>query len=519
MDVSFLSTIAINLGAMLVATWVIGFLIFRKLIQDRNKLEKAVQNLRKKESKSKKPPPQKKDYPLSPIYDASKPSTSTDEIEAIFSAVDTLKEDNSKKASKIAHLNKLHSQQKNNFEQLDNTEGLEDLVESHEQSLDIINQLEDDLTESQTKIAALESQLKNNIDKDGRISILEKNEERLQNRVSQLNEQQDHVNRLADSLKNANEKNQKLRKENQQLHVNIKKMAYASDEQLALIRKISKELDKASQLEQYQQRMIDDLTEKLKQEKIHDEDSESVKQLENQLKDTQEVLQRTLIEKDFIESHLIEMDKSLEKSKETELALEQAQKKLQSVEKNYPDFTEQKHPDIHTSSNDSEEKKPPLPRLEITKDNNPELFSAIEDNRLFGITQEFWMTLDAPPLKIESDNNIYVPNNLDNWIKTDVSKEGLSIYIGTNDVSANIISKAMFGNNAQSNKKDALGELGNIIAGNFANELNPEYTVGIPSHLSKNDFIEETDKLAVATEVLLTANKEPVYLALAQQST
>ncbi|MBX2808540.1 MAG: chemotaxis protein CheX, partial [Cellvibrionaceae bacterium] len=160
------------------------------------------------------------------------------------------------------------------------------------------------------------------------------------------------------------------------------------------------------------------------------------------------------------------------------------------------------------------------PTFSVTAEDNPELYNIVSDNRLFGILQEFWMTLDTPPLHVIAEANIKHPKNLHQWVKTAIAKEEFLILIGASQELVKSLTRAIFNkdteNTTDDEQQDALGELGNIIAGNLANELNPDYIIGISEHLEGDKIAKQLQNISIATEILANASKQPIYLALAK---
>ncbi len=525
MTVAFITTIAINLGVLLLASWVLGLVIFVRLIKERNALETAVLSAQEKLKKSKqKQPPQAAppipEYPLEPVILENEEQDSL----YLLDAIDTLSNDLKQKEHQLSTLASLHSQQQTTIKdwQDDASESamssqiINNMMDNHRESQNIIDSLQEDLQSNQQTIQQLENKLREGQDKDGRIAILEETEKRLRDRLNQFKANKEQATVLAEGLRKANDKNHKLIQDNDKLKRNMKQLANASKEQLETINKISTELDKANKLEQHQRNIISNLEIKLHQEKSSSNDIEKITELEKELQKTNETLERTVEEKELIESHLLEMDKALENSKKTEEALERARKEIETLEMYFPEF----EPDLEENNTNNIEKEvhQPLPQLDINEEDNPELYNVINDNRLFGILQEFWMTLDTPPLQLLEEKNVSRPKSLASWVKTSIHNDEFFVTIGTSQTLAEILAKAMFnsadhsmdGNDIQ----DALGELGNVLAGTLANELNPEYIVGISQCLDSNNKEEHLEGVNIAAEILMSANDQPLYIAL-----
>lgn len=521
---SLITTIAVNLGILLLASWVVGIVIFIRLIKDKEALESALIRSRQKIKKLKQAqahlpqelpstPAADPDFPLEPVV----LDENADEALYLLDAFTNLSNDLVAKEKQLALLSKLHAEQQGLLEGWEGSDSSGEVMANHQETQKIIDKLQHDLKINQRVINQLEIKLREGQDKDGRIAVLEETENRLRTRIAQLKQNKEQAAVLADGLKKANDKQKSLIRDNDKLKRNIKELSNASQEQLATIHKISSELEKATQLERHQRNIISDLEVKLHSEKSTTNDSSVVAELEEQLQKTSETLERTLKEKEFIESHIVEMDKALDQTKETEEALERARKEIETLEMYFPDFEPSESGDELATNQDGHE---PLPQLTVNEEDDPELFAAISDNRLFGILQEFWMTLDTPPLQLVNENNIRRPKNLNYWVKTSIHNDEYFVTIGTNDHLIEVLSKAMFDKTVaaleDSDLKDSLGELGNVIAGTLANELNPDYVVGISKHITNNDIDNELANVAIASEVFMTANNHPLYIALAK---
>lgn len=517
MNPALISTIAINLAILLLASWVIGIVIFVRLLKDREAVENALIHTRKKLKQAQEAAKQamanasqqlKPEFPLEPVVLEDNP----DDALYLLDAFNTISQNLQEKEQQLAMMAALHAEQQS---LLMEGEGIDQgIIDKHGESQTIIEKLQKDVVISQQVIHQLENKLREGQDKDGRIAILEETEKRLRDRLAKFKQNKEQAALLAEGLRKANAKKDRLIKDNEKLKRNIKELSTASQEQLATINKISKELERATQLEQHQRDIIGQLKNKLKQERASTNDLAKVKDLEQELQKVADTLERTLKEKEFIESHLLEMDKALDESKETEAALERARKEIETLEMYFPEFEPQT--DSGGTPAADEAVHAPLPRLEINEAENPELFAVISDNRLFGILQEFWMTLDTPPLQMLADNNISRPQALDHWVKTSIHNDTYFVSIGTTKALSEILAKAMFNRNVSENDlKDALGELGNVIAGTLANELNPEFIVGISS-FSENESQLKLEQTQIAAEVLIRASDSPIYIALAK---
>jgi myosin heavy subunit len=525
-NTEFITIIAVNLGILLVVSWVLGIFIFIGLLKEKSSLEAALQKSRDKLKKQKAATPQvqpesiptltqteEKDFPLSPVYSEQEDESAL----YLLNTIDNLSNNLRDKEQQLSALSELHNKQQVLIEEQDSSQSLSmDLLANHNESKVLIDKLETDLRNSQAMIESLESKLREGQDKDSRIAILEETEQRLRKRVDTLKDNEKKALLLADGLKKANAKNQRLTTDNNKLKQSIKDLANVSQEQMETIRKINNELDRVSRLELHQRSVINELEDQIKQISKHTGagSTEELNALEEQLNHVNETLERTIREKEFVESHLMEMDKSLQNAKETEAALERARKEIETLEMYFPEISNE---DINVVKAAQETHKP-LPQLAVSAEETPELFNIVADNRLFGILQDFWMTLDMPPLQMIAEKNVARPKKLECWVKTSVQNDEFFVTIGANQGLIKTLAKTMFNHTDntinEKDMKDALGELGNVIAGTLCNELNPDYIVGISEHINCDDIETHLSQVAIASEVLVNASDMPLYINL-----
>jgi len=352
--------------------------------------------------------------------------------------------------------------------------------------------------------------------KSERISILEQSQKRLKRQANADQKNKAQIAQLADGLKKAKGKNQTLMRDNYQLKENIKKLSSASDKQLALIKKISDELEKATQLEQYQNQTIAELKQRLNTEQQHDKGSDKAKELEQELQDMNDKLERTLREKEFIESHLIEMDKTLEESKQVETAIDQSSTKIAAIEESYPDF------EVDTAALAEPVKQwhinDPLPKMALDTGTYPELGDIVNHNRLFGIVHEYWNSYETPPMHLIAEGDITRPDDLEHWITTPLGHNQFSIVIGMHVNIAKTLKQ--FASQKPENKditlEETLIKASQKIAKTLIEELNGDYTLEKSRYTNRQGVSEILKSASVATESLQESKSHSIYAALIQ---
>lgn len=373
----------------------------------------------------------------------------------------------------------------------------------------LIQSLQKDLEASQYALGSMEQQLNDGQGQAARIAALEKSQRRLRDENHKLRLQSSEYEQEAIHSKN-------LKTENVRLKKTLKSLATASNEQLATIRKLQKEIDRATQLEHYQKSLIDDLEQKLITENQQENvDSEQVKAMESELEELKDTLKRTLVEKQFIEDHLLEMDDSLEKARETEQALRKAKEEIAQLEQKFPEYTPEQSND-KIAEEDKLARSDPIQTPPAFESDNPELNAIVSDNRLYGALQEFWTSLDTPPLNLVETYNINPPP-FNDWVEVTIGNHDFQVVMAVNDDLAKIIANAIFdepSDEEEGEKKDAIGELCNIVAGTLATELDNNYPVSIPKHIDYTDAYAQQQEGTLVSEILTLSQDKPLYAVM-----
>lgn len=379
----------------------------------------------------------------------------------------------------------------------DMTSYLDQLEADFEKTESIIIDLQKDLDTSRRKMASMEKDILAGENLSERVFALEKSERRLRDENKNL---RNTGSLIAEKLDTRNKQINQLQENNAKLKKTIASLTNASKEQLAVISKLHAQIERAEQLENHQRQLITDLEKRLNTEKNDQNDLEKVNIMETELNDLRGTLQRTLIEKEFIEEHMMELDDTLEKAKETEAALARAQKEIETLEKHFPDF----EPKTPTQA--------PVIKPPFTTD-IPELHNIMENHRLFGSVQAFWMTLDLPPITLIEQQPVPVPT-INDWVLITIGNNDYAVLLTIDTQLAETVTQAIFkGDNETQEQKDTTGELCNIVAGTLATELNSDFPVSVPQHIQYDEAQIVLSNANVISEILLTSRKQPFYLA------
>jgi CheY-specific phosphatase CheX/DNA repair exonuclease SbcCD ATPase subunit len=480
--------------------------IFR-LSEEKRVLAEALKALKQQQNKDTTP------------ADSNNDDTSIDYASLLAKMALEIKE----KEDRIATLMAIKENQQEAKNQLQNTDSddaialyLEQLESDFEKTEQIILSLQEDLDDSQRAMKSMEAQLGDNESHILRISILEKTERRLQDENKTLRKT---GTLLAGKLDTRNKQVNKLKSDNKKLQKSIASLSNASKAQLSVIKKLHTQIERAQKLEDYQRKMIANLEKRLSTEKGSGNDGTIVDEMEKELAKIRDTLKQTIIEKEFIEEHMLELDESLEKARETEQALTRAQLEIANLEENFPEYEPPQTPKevIEEASNVEEIghadviSRPPF-TTEI-----PELLEVMENNRLFGSLMEFWTTLDAPPLNLVKNENIPVLP-IPDWVVIHIGDNDYSVLITVDEELAKVVAASIFANNKDENGgnelKDTIGELCNVIAGTIATEMDSNFSVSTPEHIDYDTANKLLTESTLVAETLASAQDKPIYVAL-----
>ncbi len=508
MNTNLIIAIALNIGLLLIVC--LGFSIFAalRLSKEKQRLLEQIKKLQKKTN--------------NPATEPLQNNTTDDDLSA------ALKEMEQELEEKEERINKLLSVKDNQQKTQSLLDTLAKDDNADEELLAQISLLHSDSKETEKIILALQTDLdisKKALEKMKhdvavgemqavRVATLERTERRMRDENKKLRKV---TAILPKQLDIANAEIKQLKKDKVRLEKTVKTLANASDKQLEIIKKLHAEVERASQLEEYQKGLISDLEKRLRNEKNNGNDAEKVKEIENELKRVKEKLEHTMIEKDFIEGYMIELDDSLEKAKETEEALAKARKEIKSLEQSFPEY----EPKIKTEESDNKTDTEPKPQKtekpEFTTD-IAELNDIIEDNRLFGALQEFWSTLDAPPLRLMDTQNITVPNHLQDWVHTTIGDNDYSVLITLDHDLRSKITELIFKGEINLTQKltETTGKLSEIIANTIATELDSNFPIGVSEHIKLEDAQKLINENTLVTEVMMQANDQLIYATLIQ---
>jgi hypothetical protein len=423
------------------------------------------------------------------------------------------------KENRITALMAIKENQQEAKKRLQNTEDdaidlyLKQLENDFEDTERIILSLQEDLDDSQLAMKNMKAQLEGNESHTLRISVLEKTERRLQGENKTLRKT---GTLLAEKLDTRNKQVNKLKGDNIKLQKSIASLSNASKGQLTVIKKLHAQIERAQKLEDYQRKLLDDLEQRVDTEKDKGNDLEIIRGMEKELDRLRDTLKQTLIEKEFIEEHMLELDETLEKARATEQALARAQAALANLEEKFPEYEPPKEAKDDTDSTETAHQPVIIERQPFTTE-IPELLEVMENNRLFGSLMEFWTTFDAPPLNLVKNENIPVLP-IPDWVTINIGNNDYSVLFTVDKELVKILTAAIFANNKEDNgdqqQKDTTGELCNVVAGTIASEMDNDFSVGTPEHIDYETASKLLRESTLVAETLASAQDKPVYIAL-----
>ncbi|MFT5419632.1 MAG: hypothetical protein ACI9D5_000373 [Candidatus Endobugula sp.] len=501
MNINTILAITLNIGILLIASWVFGGMFIRGLAQEKNQLNQQLSQLRQKLRKLK--------------ASSAQPQTT----KSLLTAANPVSEDNSAlihemeldikdKEERINALLALKKSQEKNqtfLKTMDTGDDISAYVEQLEADFEatenIILSLQNDLDSSRLALANMESDAADGKNHRARIFSLEKSERRLRGENTTL---RTNSTQFALKLDTRNKQVSKLKEANVKLKKSIASLSTASNEQLGVIKRLHSQIERAEQLEKHQRQLITNLEQRLKSEKFGGNDLAKVDEMKTELESLRDTLKRTLIEKDFIEDHMLELDDSLEKAKETEAALERALREIETLEKHFPDFEPVIEPETEVK----------VKRPQFTTD-IVELNSILDNNRLYGALVEFWTTLDAPTLNLIETQAIQRPQ-IPDWVSLSIGDNDYSVLLTVDEQLAKTLTQSIFKGSSDSkqDQKDTTGEISNIIAGTLASELDNNFSVGVPKHIDEKEAKQLLATSTLVSEILSVANDKPIYVAL-----
>jgi CheY-specific phosphatase CheX len=511
LSTNILYAILINVGIILIASWVLGLYFIFQLANEKNSLLEQIKELRKNTSQQKPK--------ANTLNTEGTAEENGDYTELLAQMAAEIKEKEDRIAALMAIKNN-QQEAKNNLQGATDDEAivayLEQLEADFEETEVIILSLQKDLDNSRLAMKKMEAQLANGDTHELRISILEKTERRLRDENKKI---RNTGTQLAEKLDTRNKQINKLKADNQKLQKSMASLSKASKEQLTVIKKLHDQIERAQKLEDYQRKMIDDLEKRLTSEKGSENDLAKVEEMESELENLRDTLKRTLIEKEFIEEHMLELDESLEKAKETEEALARAKEEIASLEHTFPEY----EPPVTDESEDSESGTqsasdvPAIIEREPFTTEVPELLEVMENNRLFGSLMEFWTTLDLPPLNLVKNDGIpMLP--IKDWVYITIGDNDYSVLLTVDEELAKTLSASIFNNsnneNGDDTHKDTTGELCNVVAGTIATEMEKDFPVSTPEHVDHEIAKKWLTESTLVAETLASAQDKPIYIAL-----
>ena len=270
-------------------------------------------------------------------------------------------------------------------------------------------------------------------------------------------------------------------------------------------------------------------------------------ELEQEIDDLKKELERTNREKELIEKHLLNMDKSLDDVDNVEEQLTRAQLEIETLEKYVAIFDDQldEQNDNSKIENLDDEDLDDEDVAMMSGDEAVDLISThdsgsedtIEDMRtlpqsrtitnvaddhdhdndsysIFPYVQEFYTKFINTSVT-ESDISVS-QEDLSNWIHIGIG-DGATLAVGFSKGMANYIANELFkpeGEPSGAEIKDAMGEFANVVAGGLAVDFFDGGSLAIPEHITAEDNQQIFAFTAVEKETGATKHGNSVYIGL-----
>lgn len=382
---------------------------------------------------------------------------------------------------------------------------------------EMIQTLKEDLQNSRKTLADIEKQLEAGQSLKARIAYLEKAECRLR-KESQF--MRTNLREVTDTLDKRNQQVNHLKETNDKLKQTIKTLTHASEEQMAIIKQLQDQINRAEELENYQRQLISDLEERLsenKNEREEDQDQQKIGEIESELSELRDTLKRTIIEKEFIEGHLLELDDSLEKARETEEALKHAQEEIASLEKRYPEY---EPPENLTNAEAKPETTPESTENPSIGDMDMHEMEAISvDNLLFEPLEDVWNSLKAEPeftlpeLTLADENTPRPDHDL--WCSLVIGDNEYTLLLSIDPTLAETLSSAIVKGETENPHHSGIKQLGQSIAQALANDM-PNDQVEDAKLLEPSAAIEHIETHKVMMEIVAHCEDKAIYVALTE---
>lgn len=252
-----------------------------------------------------------------------------------------------------------------------------------------------------------------------------------------------------------------------------------------------------------------------------------VDELEQEIYNLKQELERTTREKELIEKHLLSMDESIDDVKNVEDQLTRAQLEIETLEKYVVIFDDQ----LEEQSDDTRASDPDAAELGLISNPSSESEDTLEDTRtlpqarakkdassggynIFPYVEEFY-TKFLNTSVTETDISVS-QNDLTHWIHIGIG-DGATLAVGFSKGMANYIANELFdseGDSSDTEIKDAMGEFANVVAGGLANDFFEGGSLAIPEHITAEDNQQIFAFTAVEKETGAVKQGNSVYIAL-----
>ncbi|MFL0796242.1 MAG: hypothetical protein K6L73_01980 [Cellvibrionaceae bacterium] len=513
MSLDIYQIIIINLGLLLLLSWGLGFISIAKMMKDKEALKESLQRARKQlnEALAIQQQNEKEELPTPLPAEASAPAASTEqddntdaEYDALVDTILKLTDSMSDKDERLKRIQSIKEQQEELIEKLQSNQPLSAdqetaLLDSTEEQDRLIKLLRNDLSITTDNLHDLQRKL-HDARRSLKLAEMDREDSRLKANLKKLRMKNQALTEDLIRLQGSDKKAWNLQARNSKLVERVQSLSKDSMAQRNTIEQLNFQLRQQIQAEKELMEKVDHLEKQLDSEA----DNSKLAELDKDLKHVQEELERTLREKNFIESHMIELDKSIEEARKQEIQLED----------DYG-MTEDSLEDLRTQSESTtapdtiEDGRSPE---EIAKENKEN-----KDKSLYNALTSFWSQHVPTPI-VFVDNQYNRSNRFNRWTQIAIGEGNNSLLIGIDgELERSLAAGLLSMGDDKLKPRDldkAISTLGRTITENIASNYFPNQRVTAPEFLRHEDAQVLMQHSKPAAEILTSSRKLPIYIAL-----
>lgn len=508
--------IIINLILMLLLSWGFGFVSLSKMMKDKDALREALKKTREqlKEALAIEQEPEMAEHPegeegITAEEAVEVLSDESDLINTILQLTDSMAE----KEERLKKIEAIRAEQEDLIRRLSEQDNLSEedknlIIDNTKEQDQLIQMLQDDLSRSTQRLRDLQTQLN-----EARYALMNSERGRTDDRLKDnLRKLRLKNQALTDDLKRLQDSGRKawnLQAKNIKLKDKIQTLTKESFEQRNTIEQLNFQLKQQINSENKLLNRVKDLEKKLSSEG----DDNIIQELEEKLREANDELERTVREKEFIESHMLELDKNIESSL----------KKEEQIANTYAGMEEMES--IGTSHDINNYPTEPIPdNVEDVREPTPEQQQQDarenKDKSLYNALTSFWSQYVPTPVSFVDNKNPNPQHKFDNWVQIRIG-ENSCLMLGIDSPLNMSLAHGLFDTpedklNA-TQLQDSLARMVKTITENMASNYFPDENLSSPEFMRHEDAEVTLQHSSPTAEILTTSRKLPIYIALIEE--